>query len=141
MRIFILSRIFSRFFAFCGLTLVVPFVISLVYADGLWWTWFATVTLSFGLSFASIRHARKSPETYSGLRRREGLLAVTVAWLSIVTLTAIAYYLTGEFEGFAHSFFESMSGYTTTGATVARDVEALSASILFEVAPANLALA
>ena len=29
-------------------------------------------------------------ETYSGLRRREGLLAVTVAWLSIVTLTSIA---------------------------------------------------
>ena len=131
MRIFVLSRIFSRFFAFCGLTLVLPLVVSLIYGDGLWWTWLLTVTLSFGLSVASIRHARKSPEMYYGLRRREGLLAVTVAWLSIVTLTSVAYYLTGEFEGFASSFFESMSGYTTTGATVARDVEALSASILF----------
>ena len=131
MRSFVLFRIFSRFFAFCGLTLALPLLVSLFYSDGLWWTWILTMVLSLGLSGLSIHYARQSHATYSGLRRREGLLAVTVAWLSIVTLTAVAYYLSGEFDGFAKAFFESMSGYTTTGATVASDVEALSESILF----------
>ena len=78
---------------------------------------------------------RRLPSTVAApadsLRRREGFLAVTVGWLLIVLFTALAYYLTGEFAGFAEAFFESMSGYTTTGASVISDIEALPNSVLF----------
>ncbi|MDQ3299100.1 MAG: TrkH family potassium uptake protein, partial [Myxococcota bacterium] len=46
-------------------------------------------------------------------------------------ITAVSYRLSGAFESFAECFFESMSGYTTMGATVANDIEALPTSVLF----------
>ena len=65
------------------------------------------------------------------MRRREGLVAVTLGWIVLVTFTAIAYYLSGRFAGFAEAFFESMSGFTTTGSSVISDIESLPDSILF----------
>ncbi|MBA3391202.1 MAG: TrkH family potassium uptake protein [Deltaproteobacteria bacterium] len=60
-----------------------------------------------------------------------GLSRVVLGWLIIVFITAVSYRLSGAFESFAECFFESMSGYTTMGATVANDIEALPTSVLF----------
>ncbi len=132
MRAGVLQRIVSRLLAFATFSLAVPLVVSVLYGDGIWWA-YAVPLVSAAVaawSFAHLPAARQAPS--DSLRRREGFVAVSLGWMLLVFLTAVAYQLSGAFENFAGAFFESMSGYTTTGATVARNVEALPISILFQ---------
>ncbi|MBT8494034.1 MAG: TrkH family potassium uptake protein, partial [Deltaproteobacteria bacterium] len=55
-----------------------------------------------------------------------------LGWVILVAFTAVAFHLSGQFVGFAEAFFESMSGYTTTGATVVSAIESLPESLLFQ---------
>lgn len=132
MRAGVLLRITSRLLGFAGFSLLVPLVVSWFYGDEVWWAFalplVAAVLGAVGISCLSA--ARRAPA--ESLRRREGFVAVTLGWVLLVLLTAVAFALTGAFETFAGAFFESMSGYTTTGATVARDIEALPVSVLFQ---------
>ena len=62
---------------------------------------------------------------------RDGYLAVTLSWLIFTILGTLPYILSGTITGFIDAFFESSSGFTTTGATIFIDVEILPYSILF----------
>ena len=62
---------------------------------------------------------------------REGYLIVTFAWFGTAVAGALPYLLTGVLDSFWAALFESMSGFTTTGATVFGDIEALPHGILF----------
>ncbi|HUW92819.1 MAG TPA: TrkH family potassium uptake protein [Bacteroidales bacterium] len=61
---------------------------------------------------------------------KEGYLSVTLGWLILTLAGALPYLLSKSIPGFINAFFESMSGFTTTGATILRDVESMPKSIL-----------
>jgi trk system potassium uptake protein TrkH len=61
---------------------------------------------------------RLVPSEYRSLSRREGLTLVTCTWLVGSVVGAVPYVLSGTLPSFADAFFEAMSGFTTTGATV-----------------------
>ena len=63
--------------------------------------------------------------------KREGYLIVSLGWLLMVLSGTFPYILTQTFPDFPSTFFETMSGYTATGATVLNDIEALPPGILF----------
>ena len=65
------------------------------------------------------------------LRPRDGFFAVTAAWLSAALVGAIPFLIAGTFDRPVDALFESMSGFTTTGATVIDDVGAEPDAILF----------
>ena len=67
---------------------------------------------------------------FRALSRREGLLLVVATWLIAAFLGALPFYFSPHFPSFTDSVFESVSGFSTTGATVLADVEALPASLL-----------
>lgn len=62
---------------------------------------------------------------------RDSMVIVALSWIAISVFGAIPYYASGEVPTFIDGFFEAMSGFTTTGITVFRDVESVSRSILF----------
>jgi len=70
------------------------------------------------------------PEPHE-ITRKEGVLFVVLAWLTAVFIGALPYWFSPNFTGLTDAFFESMSGYTTTGATILTDIEGLPASLLF----------
>jgi trk system potassium uptake protein TrkH len=82
----------------------------------------ASSTVGAVLWFATPRRAR--------LNVREGLVVVGVGWIAVVLAGSLPFLLTGVIGSPAAAFFESVSGFTTTGATVFGDVEALTRSIL-----------
>jgi len=57
-------------------------------------------------------------------------LSVTLAWVLAALLGRVPFSLAGTFGGLLDSTFETMSGFTTTGATLLSDIEAETASIL-----------
>ena len=59
------------------------------------------------------------------LRKRDGYLIVTSSWIIMSFFGMLPYILTGQIPGIANAFFETVSGYTTTGATILDDIESL----------------
>lgn len=68
---------------------------------------------------------------YEELRHREAFATVTFTWITAAFFGSLPYLFTGTLESFTDAYFEAMSGFTTTGATVIADVESLSKGILF----------
>lgn len=62
---------------------------------------------------------------------REGYLSVTLGWFVLVTAGTLPYFFSHTIKGTENIFFETISGFTTTGASILRDVEIMPKSILF----------
>ena len=65
------------------------------------------------------------------LKKKDGYLIVTLGWLSMTFFGTLPYLFSGEIPDFTNAFFETMSGYTTTGATILTDIESIDKGILF----------
>jgi trk system potassium uptake protein TrkH len=65
------------------------------------------------------------------MSNRDGFIAVTLSWLVFSAAGTLPYVLSGSITFFVDAFFECASGFTTTGATILRDIESLPYSILF----------
>ncbi len=72
---------------------------------------------------------RKGNDYRSG--RREGMLSVALMWTMFSFLGMLPYLISGYINNIADAFFETMSGFTTTGATILTDIEALPKGLLF----------
>ena len=71
------------------------------------------------------RHHKKQ------IQKREGYLIVTLGWLLISLTGMLPYLLTGSIQEIPSAFFETMSGYTTTGSSILTDIESIPAGVLF----------
>lgn len=65
------------------------------------------------------------------LGKREGYVIVSLGWLVMSIFGSIPFVVHGSIPNFTDAFFETMSGFTTTGATILKDVEAMPAGLLF----------
>ncbi|MDR0938793.1 MAG: TrkH family potassium uptake protein [Mediterranea sp.] len=65
------------------------------------------------------------------LNRRDGYLIVTASWTAFSLFGMLPYYIGGYIPSVTDAFFETMSGFTSTGATILDDIEALPHGILF----------
>jgi len=112
-----------------GLFLLAPIVVALVYQEHEVVPAFAVPFVVFGGIGGGIflrgrfREAEISP--------RDAPLIVTLGWVGSAVAGALPFYLSGAIPAPVDAFFESISGFTTTGATILTDIEALPRSILF----------
>lgn len=83
------------------------------------------VTACSGISLMLVFRSRPRRE----LKMREAILLTSLVWISMCLFGSLPFYFSPYFDGFSAAFFESASGFTTTGATVLADVEQLSAPI------------
>jgi trk system potassium uptake protein len=67
----------------------------------------------------------------SKVSSRDVYMAVTLTWLIFIIAGTMPYFFSGTVSNFADAFFESASGFTTTGSSIFNDVESLPHSILF----------
>ena len=65
------------------------------------------------------------------LGKREGYLIVSLGWISMAIFGALPFIIHGSISNYTDAFFETMSGFTTTGATILQDIEALPPGLLF----------
>lgn len=63
--------------------------------------------------------------------RKDGYIVVTLIWVIFSLFGTLPYMLSGAIPDFTDAFFETMSGFSTTGSTILEDIEALPHSILF----------
>lgn len=127
MRLKLIFHVIGGLLIFLGVSMLFPLMVGLYYgeSDGLDFFFLASLTISSGLL---IYHFLRTP---LDIRYREGFAIVTISWILISAIGAIPFRTTGVLTNFADAFFESISGFTTTGATVIISLENVSHTILF----------
>lgn len=87
----------------------------------------SAITAASGLLFyvAGLKHDHRN------IRKKEGYLIVTLAWVCISFFGALPAWIAGAIPSYTDAFFETMSGFTTTGATILEDIEAVDKGLLF----------
>jgi trk system potassium uptake protein TrkH len=112
-----------------GLALLVPLALSLLYRDGSWESFLIPAAVMVPLGAVGLWASRLRGVRY--VLERDVYFSVTLAWVLVAVLGGIPYILEGTFTSLVDSTFESMSGFTTTGATLLAEIEAETPSILF----------
>ena len=108
-----------------SILLFVPIIVSLIYSES-FIPFIVPLCFSLGLGilFNCLNSNRKT------LYAKDGFIIVSISWILISLLGALPFWLNLNIS-FVDALFESVSGFTTTGATIFDDVEVLSNSILF----------
>lgn len=110
-----------------GCFLLLPLFVSVIYREheGKYFLICAVAAIAAGTLIT-----RKKPEKKS-FYAREGFITVALGWIVMSLIGAMPFYLSGEIPSFVDAMFEIISGFTTTGASILSDVEALSHGMLF----------
>ncbi|MBM4277482.1 MAG: TrkH family potassium uptake protein [Deltaproteobacteria bacterium] len=105
---------------------VLPLGFSFYYRDGLHYIYIFQM-IGMGLLSLIFRFLIKRPNELS---IREAFLAVSLTWVTFSFFGALPFIVSGYIPNLTDAFFETMSGFTTTGATILTDIEALPKSLL-----------
>lgn len=110
-----------------GALMGLPLIVSLIYggSDAMPILISLAITVAAGSALALIRPRRDF------LRAREGFTVVAFSWILVSFFGGLPFYFSGYIPSLVDCFFETVSGFTTTGATIIRDVEALPKGLLF----------
>lgn len=112
---------------FVGLSMLSAFAVSLLYRDGDSLALFLAAMATVASGFTAYRLTGVEAD----ISPRDGFAIVTFAWGATAVFGSLPYLFTGALDSFWAAVFESMSGFTTTGATVFTDIESLPHGILF----------
>ena len=109
--------------------MVLPIIISFIYkqSDTIPLAVSFFITFVAGASIYLITRKHKMEE----IRHRDAFIIVTFTWITVSFFGSIPFMLTGTLHSFTDAFFESMAGFTTTGASVLTDIEASPKGLLF----------
>ncbi len=108
--------------------LLLPLFVSLYYRESAYISFLLTAALSLLLGMLLLRVSNtKNHVIYA----KEGFIIVAVAWISTSLIGALPFYLSGEIPSYLDALFETVSGLTTTGASILTNVELLSKGMLF----------
>ncbi|TFG92253.1 MAG: TrkH family potassium uptake protein [Syntrophobacterales bacterium] len=124
-----ISYILGTLVFFLGLTMLLPLFCSLYYKEGDAGAFLYSIAISFCVG-ALFHFLFKPANGAIGLTHKEGFLIVATGWLLAAVFGALPYMFHGVLPHFTDAFFESISGFTTTGATVITNVGDLSHGIL-----------
>jgi trk system potassium uptake protein len=124
----IIARVFSLLLIIEGLFMFFSALISLVYKEPVASAFLYSGLITIITGIIVFSPLRNEDRRYG---KREGYIIVTGIWLIFALFATLPFLFSGSIQSFSDAFFEAMSGFTTTGATVVIDVEGLSHGILF----------
>ena len=110
-----------------ALCMLLPLVCSLYFRDSYAWAFALSALFCLIVGIPLVLTGPKN----RGMFAKEGFVIVGLSWLVISIFGTIPFMLTGAIPNFIDALFETASGFTTTGASILTDVEALPKSVLF----------
>lgn len=111
-----------------GAVMLLPALVALIYKEnsGVWFLIVGAGSIIIGAALTFIKRTKRVK-----MYAKEGFVVVALSWIVISIIGALPFCLSGEIPFFIDALFESSSGFTTTGASVVNDVEALSNCMIF----------
>lgn len=112
---------------FEAIFMLLPGIVSIIYREDTCGVFFGCAFVFFVLGKIITLKKPKNNQFYA----REGFVAVAMSWIVLSVIGAIPFLISGEIPNAVDALFEIVSGFTTTGASILTDVEAMSKSMLF----------
>ncbi len=122
-------NIIGRICKVTGILLLIPMIVAACYAETeniFIFMCLGIATFLFGL-LLSVACKTKNHTIYA----KEGFAVVVITWVIMSLIGAVPFVISGNIPSYIDAFFETVSGFTTTGASILTDVEAMSKSMLF----------
>ena len=107
--------------------LLIPLGITLIYGESAIWAFIIPAAALAVCGFALGFRAPRNSEIYA----RDGLVTVAVSWVVLSIFGALPLVVSGAIPNFVDALFETVSGFTTTGASILREIESLEHGVLF----------
>jgi len=108
--------------------LILPLTVSLIYREACYLSFIITIAISVLAGFLLTR-LKRSESKYLSIR--DGFGIVSLSWIAISLIGSLPFVISGEIPSIFDAFFETVSGFTTTGASILTDVESMSHGLLF----------
>lgn len=118
----IIKYVLGKVLAITGILMLVPVITGIIYREDEVFAYIIIGAASYILGHFTTR--KKPSNTVFYLK--EGCVVTSLSWILISVIGALPFMLTGEIPNFVDALFETASGFTTTGASILTDVEALS---------------
>ncbi|ANX00300.1 potassium transporter KefA [Thermoclostridium stercorarium subsp. leptospartum DSM 9219] len=110
-----------------GTGMVPSFIVSLIYAQGDAIAFLISILITAASGFLLYRIPVRNGKFYA----RDGFAAVSLGWTAISLFGSMPFVISGAIPSFIDAFFETVSGFTTTGSSILKDIESLPKGILF----------
>ncbi len=106
--------------------MLVPLITALVYAEDVFLSYLLSIGICLLIGFLFIWKKPKDRTLYS----RDGFVIVSLSWILLSIFGALPFYISREIPSYIDALFETVSGFTTTGASILSEVESLSHAAL-----------
>lgn len=110
-----------------GVLLIFPAIGAIIYGDNTLIAFAVTIAILAAISLTAIKKKPQKTNIYA----KEGYVIVALSWILMSFFGAMPFFISGYIPNFVDAFFETVSGFTTTGSTILSDIEALPKSLLF----------
>lgn len=107
--------------------MTLPLITALIYGESSGWAFVVTIIISLLIGVPLVRRSPKNRVFYV----REGFVSVALSWIALSFFGALPFVISGSIPHIIDAIFETVSGFTTTGASILSDVEALPKCMLF----------
>ncbi|MBK5099791.1 MAG: TrkH family potassium uptake protein, partial [Desulfobacteraceae bacterium] len=125
-------RVITRFIGiltiFLGISMAGPLLVSVMYKDNSTWALLLSALITSSVGLILLISTRNQEDNH--LSHRDGVTVVTLGWIMAGLFGTLPYLFSGAIPSFTNAYFESISGFTTTGATIFTDIESLPEGIL-----------
>lgn len=122
-------KVIGKILLIISASMLLCIVVALIYKEDI--MPFVYTLLLTGIPGGLFSLPNKAPIEITKITRRDSYIIVTLAWFLIGVVGTFPYLFSGSLSGFHNAFFESVSGFSTTGASVITNIEILPHSILF----------
>ena len=107
--------------------LLLPVAVSLIYSESTLISFLLTIGILCAAGIILIHFKPKDKTIFA----KDGLFVVDLGWIFLSLFGALPFFISSEIPNYLDALFETVSGFTTTGASILSDVEALSKALLF----------
>ena len=111
-----------------AILMLLPLSVGFIYKENSALYFAITIGIALAISLLLMLISKPSNRT---IYAKEGFVIVAIVWLSVSAIGALPFYISGQIPSYIDAFFETVSGFTTTGSSVLSDVESLSKCMLF----------
>jgi trk system potassium uptake protein TrkH len=127
MHLFSILHVFGTLFMVTGISMALPLACSLIYGEGDFTAILISAAAILFLGAPLWWRFRK----HLDLGIKDGIFIAAFGWVLVSALSALPFMIHGSIPSFTDAFFEMMSGYTTSGATILTDIEVVPHGLLF----------
>ena len=107
--------------------MILPLIISFIYKEELYMSYLIPIASSFIVGLLLSIKKPKKKDFFA----KDGFIIVGLSWIIISLIGALPFFISREIPNFIDAFFETSSGFSTTGSSILENVEAMSKSLLF----------